>query len=249
MDLNFNWEFNVLNIENFNIETKLSMYFNFIKENDLIANGDIIECGVFNGRSIIATAMLLKKIGSEKKVYGYDSFGGFPPVYHAKDELSYFEKLIDDKAITKKHFDAVKRNIELRSLSIDDLNVKNISSSGDFSNCSLDFLQRKLDFLELDNVVLVKGDFKDTMKKDKGPKKIFAALIDCDLYSSYHNSFEFIWPRLNKGGLCFLDEYYSLKFPGARAATNEFLSDKSFRLVMQNPPEEDEFERWAVIKK
>jgi hypothetical protein len=37
-------------------------------------------------------ALMLKEIGSSKKVYGFDSFEGFPPVYHPNDDLRMFQE-------------------------------------------------------------------------------------------------------------------------------------------------------------
>jgi predicted O-methyltransferase YrrM len=74
--------------------------------------------------------------------------------------------------------------------------------------------------------------------------------IDCDLYDGYLTTLEYGWERLKKGGLIFLDEYYSLKFPGARIATNSFLSkidDKSFELEEVSDVGDD-FERWVIRK-
>ena len=64
------------------------------------------------------------------------------------------------------------------------------------------------------------------MKKSHGIDKVMSAVIDCDLYKSYQDSLNFIWPKLSEGGFIHLDEYYSLKYPGARRATLEFISDK-----------------------
>lgn len=40
--------------------------------------GDILECGVFRGRSLMRMAMTARRIAPEKTVYGLDSFDGFP---------------------------------------------------------------------------------------------------------------------------------------------------------------------------
>ena len=74
-----------------------------------------------------------------------------------------------------------------------------------------------------------------------------AAMIDCDLYESYKYTLNFIWERLTKGSLIYLDEYYSLKFPGARIACNEFFINKKQKPVMIEKKVND-FERWAVFK-
>ena len=99
----------------------------------------------------------------------------------------------------------------------------------------------------LDNIILKKGDFKETMKINNGPKKIMCALIDADLYESYNLSLPFIWNKLSKNGFIFLDEYYSLKFPGARIATNNFFKNKMQKPKILSKRKLD-FERWGVFK-
>ena len=48
-------------------------------------------------------------------------------------------------------------------------------------------------------------------------------------------------------GMIYLDEYYSLKFPGARIACNEFckINDVKPKLLKRD---EDGFERYAIFK-
>jgi len=75
-----------------------------------------------------------------------------------------------------------------------------------------------------------------------------AVFVDCDLYPSYKATLNFVWERLSPGGLIFLDEFYSLKFPGARLATMEFLKNKKASLKMAKKKRGD-FERWYIIKK
>jgi hypothetical protein len=40
--------------------------------------GDIIECGVYRGATLLGMGIYSKKIGLDKKIYGLDSFQGFP---------------------------------------------------------------------------------------------------------------------------------------------------------------------------
>jgi len=73
--------FNLTGVENYNsTSTRLRFWFEHCKKNIDKLDGDIFEFGVFRGASLISIALLLKKLGSKKKVYGFDSFGGFPPV-------------------------------------------------------------------------------------------------------------------------------------------------------------------------
>lgn len=112
--INDDWEFSVLGIYNYKRPGKLDYLIKFIRENDAKFEGDIFEVGVFKGASLIALAMILKEIGSNKKVYGFDSFSGFPPIYHDKDDLSEFDRMADEHKITAAHLMAVKKNIEWR---------------------------------------------------------------------------------------------------------------------------------------
>ena len=84
----------------------------------------------------------------------------------------------------------------------------------------------------------------DTLKNTK----FMAVLMDCDLYEGHQLALPFTWDRMPIGGYIFLDEYYSLKFPGARISTNEFFSDKLDKPEMYARKPMD-FERWFVIKK
>ena len=45
----------------------------------------------------------------------------------------------------------------------------------------------------------------------------------------YELALNYIWPSLTKKGIIYLDEYYSLKFPGARIASNEFFKENKIK--------------------
>src|SRR5262245_3491535 len=40
--------------------------------------GDVVECGVFRGQSLLRMAVWLQQQGIRKAVHGLDSFAGFP---------------------------------------------------------------------------------------------------------------------------------------------------------------------------
>ena len=85
------------------------------------------------------------------------------------------------------------------------------------------------------------------MMLNSKPKKIMAAFIDCDLYESYMQSLNFVWNRLEPKGIIQVDEYYSLKFPGARIACDKFFKGKNFN-KKKYFSKDDDFERWFFIK-
>ncbi len=250
MTLHENWEFDVIGIYNYRRGGVYKPMFDFIRDHHDGIDGDIVDVGVYKGKTTLGFAMYLKELGSDKKVYGYDSFCGFPPDPNPMDAYERYEELFEEGRISQAHWDAVRRYWEtigfLKEAS--NLDQFTVSTSADFSNTSQDFLERKIERLGLDNIVLVPGFFSDTMTADSGPEKIFFVNLDCDLYDGYKLSLPFVWDRMPTGGYIWLDEYYSLKFPGARIATDEFFVDKA------DGPEMDErlpgeFERWHVVRK
>ena len=249
LNLEYDYEYNVVDVANYKADKARSSYYKFIELNHSSMDGDLVESGVFRGRSLIATALLLKDLGSTKKVYGFDSFSGFPPIFHENDNIASFERLFKEGKISQEHYDAVSKNKAIRDvLTASDTNASTISSSGDFSDTNRKLLEKKIDLLNLDNIILVEGSFDETMNSKNGPQTVFACMMDNDLYQSHLTTFEFVWPRLVKGGLIYLDEYFSLKFPGSRIASDEFLADKSCNLQMYKSSPTDIFERWYVTK-
>ena len=139
--IEFDWQFNILGIENYKKPGPRDAYFNFIRSNHSSMDGDIVESGIFRGSSLIATALLLKDLKSPKKIYGYDSFSGFPPIYDQNDQIETFSLLHDQGRITEEHFKAVTLNYDLKNfLGNTTTNVEKISSSSDFSDTSKSLL-------------------------------------------------------------------------------------------------------------
>ena len=79
-------------------------------------------------------------------------------------------------------------------------------------------------------------------------KKIFSANLDCDLYDGYKTALPYIWDYLSIGGYVHLDEYYSLKFPGAKIACDEFCKLQNIQPLKQGSVPNSEYERWYLTK-
>jgi hypothetical protein len=244
------WEFNVLGIYNYLKPGRFDSIFKFIYDNHTKIDGDIVEAGVYQGSSLIALGMFLKQIRSDKKIYGFDSFSGFPPIKNNKDDFSQFEKMYKENIIDTKHIEAVRKCHQyLKALHGEQKTtlIENISTSRNFSNTNIGLIKRKIELVGLDNIILVDGPFNETMAVAVEPATVMAVVMDCDLYKSYLDTFDFIWPRLSTGGMIHLDEYFSLKFPGGRLATDKFIKDKRARLEMAKP-KPGNFQRWHLIK-
>lgn len=62
---------------NFSTGRKLIYYYDLVRRIESV-EGDIVECGIGWGRSLYALCLSTLLLDLEKKVYGFDSFQGFP---------------------------------------------------------------------------------------------------------------------------------------------------------------------------
>ena len=106
----YDWELDSLGIYNYRKSGPLQFYFDFVQNNHDLINGDIVEAGVYQGKSLIGMALKLKELGSNKKIYGFDSFHGFPPIYRPEDNHEQFKKLFERQLITENHYKAIEKN-------------------------------------------------------------------------------------------------------------------------------------------
>ena len=246
--------YNSLEIENSG-EVSNSAYrfwFNDFRGNHLKRKGDIYEFGVYRGSSLLAIALLAKRLGSKKHIWGFDSFEGFPRLSKQDDLHNFSEK----NGFAKSQIEDVNLLSKIR-LSNNDIKKNNLDSSlsklgasGLFTNTSYEFLINKIEELSLTNITLIKGDFKDTVAKhfSKEERSVFSANIDCDLYEGYKLCLPIIFKSLEIGGLINLDEYYSLKYPGAKIATDEFLEKNSRAKLIKQETRLGEFPRFQIKK-
>lgn len=233
-------------INNLN-SSSLRFFYKYIIENEKKIDGDILDLGVFRGRSLITIAVILKELNSKKKIYGFDTFSGFP-------KLSKFDQRVNFKDSNYFSYSHKKKSDFFWEIKqkLDRINYKvsNISSSGNFSNSSFNYVKNKIKLLGLDNIKLIKGDVAKTIpiffKKNK-KIKIMACNFDLDLYEPYKIAFPLVWNNLNRGGYIHLDEYYSLKFPGPRIAIRDFLKT-TFIKIKKNRTRKGEFTRCYVKK-
>lgn len=250
MVLSKDWEFDVLGVYNYRRPGKLDYFFKWLFDNHASFEGDVVEFGVFRGATLLSVALFLKELGSEKKIYGFDSFAGFPDVKCRMDDVMYFFDLKERGQISDEHFQDVERYLSLKkrlTQTQEDCDPCNISSSGSFSDTSKESVLSKARLLELDNVVLVDGAYSETLVNGSGPQRVIAAIMDCDLYRSYMDALNYVYPLMAEESPIYLDEYYSLKFPGARSAVNDFLSVNGGELLNKASDLAD-FERWYLIK-
>ena len=156
---------------------------NYIIKNKIA--GDIVECGVWKGGSIMAIAKTLLALKSyDKELYLFDTFEGMPRP--TEFDISYNDKL----AI--KHFEERKidnNNSDWSRIELDE--VKNNVFSTGYNNEKFHF---------------IKGKVEDTIP-EFSPETISILRLDTDWYESTRHELIHLFPRLVKGGVIIIDDY------------------------------------------
>lgn len=240
---------NKLDVDHYHIDTVSSKRFLYknIRSN-LLLDGDIFEFGVYRGATLLALGLLLKELGSDKKIYGFDSFSGFPS-YSREDGFEMFRNnpdVFDDKFICE--LDSFLE-FQKQFNNSEKLNEINLAESLDFSNNDLNYLKKKISYLKLDNIILFEGDFQYTIPNFFNSFKgnILACNIDCDLYEGYNLILPYVYERLVNKGYIHLDEYYSFKYPGAKIAVDNFVKN-SDKILSKQKSRGAEFPRFYITK-
>lgn len=158
--------------------------------------GDIVECGVGRGKSFLFLSFLAAQENSDRTLWGFDSFAGFPPPTkedHSLRNPQEGEKISSREDVLWMIRDALGAN----------------------------FTEKR--------VRLVPGFFHDTLPFYSG-KDIALLHIDGDLYRSYKDTLDYLYPRVVPGGLILFDEYRTIQFPGATQAVNEYFAGKGIEI-------------------
>ena len=243
------WELNVLGVYDIvspHPTTGLEEWFSFLSRSaDL--SGDVCEFGVFRGRSLIGAALLLEQLGDDRRVVGFDTFSGFPEL-SGQDLPERFEELAARGQITAEHLARVRRNAELLVATGRSIDPMRSSTSGSFDATSRALIEERAGLVGVAHrIELFEGDFAPSLSLPANQdRELSGVLIDSDLHDGYAAVLPWAWERLAPGGMIYLDEYYSLKFPGPRIAVDAFCAEWGIRPTMLR--RDGSFERWAILR-
>ncbi|XDD51544.1 TylF/MycF/NovP-related O-methyltransferase [Leptospira sp. WS92.C1] len=169
--------------------------------------GDIVECGVWRGGSMMATAYRLMHLKASRMLYLFDTFDGMSPASsedvsiigeNAKSYLDLKKKTEDDTMWAYAPIERVKENLY-----------------------GTQYPKDKIHF--------IKGKVENTLPHKK-LKKIAILRLDTDWYNSTLHELETLFPLLVKGGVLIIDDYGH--WQGARKAVDEYIKRKKVKIFL-----------------
>jgi O-methyltransferase len=161
--------------------------------------GEIVECGVWNGGSMMAAAQTLLALNNiKRKLYLYDTFDDFSTPEEM--DISY---------------DGIHGSEVLKKLSSNG----NIWRAPDENTVKNNL--RQTGYPE-ELILFIKGKVENTIPETI-PEKIALLRLDTDWYASTKHELEWLFPRLSKGGVLIIDDYGYWK--GCKKAVDEYFKD------------------------
>ncbi len=167
------------------------------------AEGDIVEAGVGYGNTLVTLANANTHFKTNKKIYAFDSFQGFP-IPHEND--------LGSRVIT------LKKVSGWSETSI--LTIHKMIKTHQVENSAL---------LDEGAIIYKKGFFENT-KPAELSEKISLLHIDCDIYEGVKHVLESTYSHLTPNSIVIIDEYNDSKWPGAKIASDGFLKNKSISI-------------------
>ena len=169
--------------------------------------GDIVECGVWNGGSMLLVAMALIHFGdTSRKLYLYDTFAGMP----RPDDIDRSSDGIPALA-TWENFAA---------------NGKVMGYGG-----TVDMVRDVLRYSTYpdEKMVFVEGLVEDTLPAWR-PDQVSILRLDTDFYRSTLHELIYLYPVLSSGGILIIDDYGA--FQGSRAATDQYIAQNNLKVFL-----------------
>ena len=168
--------------------------------------GDLVECGVWRGGSMMAAATMLKKLGdTSRRLFLYDTFEGMPaPTDRDRTSRGKLARAV---------LDGEK------------------PGTGNWCYATLEEVRANLRSIGYpdDKIVYVQGKVEETIPAQI-PDKIALLRLDTDWYESTRHELEHLYPRLSRHGVMIIDDYGH--WQGARAAVDEFLKKTTVPLFL-----------------
>jgi O-methyltransferase len=171
--------------------------------------GAFVECGVWKGGSMMATALTLRRLGvTDRELYLFDTYRGMVEP-GAEDVDSPYDGF-SLKAMWRR-----RRHGDMNWLAVPAADVRAAMASTGYP---------------MERVHLVEGPVEETLPA-RAPEAIALLRLDTDWYVSTAHEMAHLYPRVQSGGVLVLDDYGH--YPGARRAVDEHLAAAGEHLLLQ----------------
>jgi O-methyltransferase len=169
--------------------------------------GDIVECGVWRGGSMMAAAMTLLSEGETRTLHLYDTFEGMPPPTPIDRRIS------SGKLAAEILEESDKSSVFWAYAALDEVQA-NLVSTG----------------YSRDRIHFIRGKVEETIP-NQAPERISVLRLDTDWYESTKCELINLYPRLSVGGVLIIDDYGF--WNGAQKATDEYIREQRLPILLQ----------------
>ena len=202
LDISFVKAYSMTSLERL---VSLSRAVDFLVDKQI--TGDIVECGVWKGGSMMLIAKWLIRLGvSDKKLFLLDTFEGMSAPgsedvsavdqESARDLMDKSDKMLGNNVWCYSALQEVKSNL------------------------------KKTNYPE-DKIFYIQGKVEDTLP-DPEIRKISLLRLDTDWYESTRHELENLYDQLVVGGILIIDDYGH--WSGSRKAVDEFVNKRGLKL-------------------
>lgn len=170
--------------------------------------GDFIECGVWRGGSAMIMMFTLMKYHAEpRKLWLYDTYAGMP--LPTAEDVS-----LDQSVNANETWQKIEETggSKWDEASLED--VRNVLSKTGYP---------------MNNIVFIQGKVEETIPQQIS-QSISLLRLDTDWYASTKHELEYLYPKLNQGGVLLIDDYGY--WEGSRKAVDEFLQKPGSKILL-----------------
>jgi hypothetical protein len=170
--------------------------------------GDVVECGVWRGGSMMAAALTLREVDSVRGLHLFDTFEGMTPPSDA-DVMGWGNRATGQEMLDA---DPDREDVYWGVAHLDEVQA-NMRATG--------YLSERMHF--------VKGPVEETIPEE-APDTIALLRLDTDWYESTKHELLNLFPRVVPGGVLIVDDYGD--WQGARRAVDEYLDQTGIPLLL-----------------
>lgn len=169
--------------------------------------GDLVECGVWRGGSMMAIAKTLMRLGdTSRSLYLFDTFEGMTPP------------------------GTVDRTFRGEAAS-DLLTSQDRGTSWTWAYAPLEAVKEAIYRTGYDRrrIHFIRGKVEDTLPS-RAPGEIAVLRLDTDWYESTYHELIHLYPRISPGGVMIVDDYGH--WEGARRAVDQYIAENEVEILL-----------------